>query len=175
MVSSKKVLGIAVVLMALCVCFQATTSYAWERREGQDHGRNRIYGHERPYYHAQPYFGLHVSFLPKEAFSVTIGGSRYYYHQGYYYFRDRDDYVIATGETHSVKEFISLAFDHVGLRWKDYVTIDKNLYRPAEVQLLKGDCSKARKVLGWKQKVSFEQLVKIMIEADLEYVKKNGR
>jgi GDPmannose 4,6-dehydratase len=86
-----------------------------------------------------------------------------------------DDYVIATGETHSVKEFISLAFDHVGLDWKKYVTIDKNLYRPAEVQLLKGDCGKARKALGWKQKVSFEQLVKIMIEADLEYVKKIGR
>jgi len=86
-----------------------------------------------------------------------------------------DDYVIATGETHSVKEFISLAFDHVGLNWKDYVKIDKGLYRPAEVQLLKGDCSKARKALGWKQKVSFKQLVKIMIEADLEYIKKPGR
>ena len=82
-----------------------------------------------------------------------------------------DDYVIATGETHSVKEFVDLAFKCVGLNWKDHVMIDEKFYRPSEVQLLMGDCSKARKILGWKQRVSFKQLVKIMIEADLEYIK----
>ncbi len=83
-----------------------------------------------------------------------------------------DDYVIATGETHSVREFVELAFRYAGLDWKDYVVADKRLYRPAEVHLLKGDCGKARKLLGWKQKVNFRELVRIMVEADLEYIKK---
>lgn len=83
-----------------------------------------------------------------------------------------DDYVIATGETHTVREFVNLAFKRVGLDWKDHVVIDKELYRPAEVQLLMGDCSKAHKVLGWKQKVSFKELVRIMIDADVEYARK---
>ena len=79
-----------------------------------------------------------------------------------------DDYVVATGETHSVKEFVKLAFEYVGLNWKDYVVIDKTFYRPAEVHLLIGDYSKAKKKLGWKPTVSFEELVKIMVKADLE-------
>lgn len=83
-----------------------------------------------------------------------------------------DDYVIATGETHSVREFAQLAFDHVKLDWKKYVVIDKELYRPAEVNILEGDFSKARRILGWKPEVKFKDLVKIMVEADLERLKK---
>lgn len=79
-----------------------------------------------------------------------------------------DDYVIATGETHSVREFVKLAFEHVGLNWKDHVIIDKTFYRPAEVHLLIGDCAKARRKLGWKPKIKFQQLVKMMVDADLE-------
>jgi len=79
-----------------------------------------------------------------------------------------EDYVISTGETHSVKEFVELAFDHVGLDWKRHVVIDKALYRPSEVNLLMGDFSKARKRLKWRPKVSFEGLVKMMVDADLK-------
>ncbi|MFH1202712.1 MAG: GDP-mannose 4,6-dehydratase [Candidatus Omnitrophota bacterium] len=82
-----------------------------------------------------------------------------------------DDYVIATGETHSVKEFVKLAFNCVGLDWKDYTGIDKTLYRPAEVNELRGDYSKAKKKLGWKPNVDFKTLVKMMVEADLENLK----
>jgi GDPmannose 4,6-dehydratase len=82
-----------------------------------------------------------------------------------------DDYVIATGETHSVKEFVKLAFDYVGLNWKDYVKVDKTFYRPAEVHLLKGDYSKAKKKLGWKPSIDFGGLVKMMVDADLERLK----
>lgn len=82
-----------------------------------------------------------------------------------------DDYVVATGETHSVEEFTKLAFDYVSLNWENYVVIDKKFYRPAEVHELKGDYSKAKKILGWEPKVKFEKLVKIMVEADLEYFK----
>jgi len=79
-----------------------------------------------------------------------------------------EDFVIATGETHSVKEFIRMAFGHVGLDWKDYVKQDKAFYRPAEVQLLRGNFSRARKKLGWKPKVNFRELVKMMVDSDLE-------
>jgi len=82
-----------------------------------------------------------------------------------------DDYVIATGETHSVKEFIELAFDTVGLDWKKYVIVDDILYRPAEVFILKGDYSKAEKKFGWKPKVNFKELVTMMVNADLERFK----
>jgi len=82
-----------------------------------------------------------------------------------------DDYVVATGKVHSVKEFVELAFDHVGLKWRDYVIIDKKFYRPAEVHLLKGDYDKAFRKLGWKPKVDFEQLVKMMVDADLRKIK----
>ena len=82
-----------------------------------------------------------------------------------------DDYVIATGETHTVKEFVERAFDLAKLNWKNYVEIDKNLYRPHEVPLLLGDSSKAKKVLGWEPKVRFDDLVKIMYESDLKSCK----
>jgi len=83
-----------------------------------------------------------------------------------------DDYVIATGETHTVREFAKLAFKHVGLNWKDYVKTDENLFRPAEVHELRGDFTKAKKKLGWKPKVDFKGLVKMMVDADLKRVKK---
>ena len=79
-----------------------------------------------------------------------------------------DDYVIATGETHSVREFCQIAFEHVGLRWEDHVTIDEKFMRPAEVDLLIGDASKARAALGWKPRTTFEALVTMMVDADLE-------
>jgi len=79
-----------------------------------------------------------------------------------------DDYVIATGESHSVKEFVKEAFDIVGLDWKKYVVIEKKLYRPAEVNLLIGDYSKARRKFGWKPTIKFKELVKMMVYADLE-------
>jgi GDPmannose 4,6-dehydratase len=83
-----------------------------------------------------------------------------------------DDYVVATGEMHSVKEFLELAFDLVKLDYRKYVEIDQSYCRPAEVDVLCGDASKARKVLGWRPKVSFEELVTIMINADLELARK---
>ena len=79
-----------------------------------------------------------------------------------------DDYVIATGETHSVKDFVSICFDYVDLNYEDYVVIDENLYRPAEVNILQGDFSKAERKLGWKPSVGFEELVELMIKADLD-------
>jgi GDPmannose 4,6-dehydratase len=79
-----------------------------------------------------------------------------------------DDYVIATGETHSVKEFCEEAFAHAGLDWSKYVEIDKRYYRPAEVDLLIGDASKAKRVLGWEPKTRFKDLVKLMVDADLK-------
>jgi len=79
-----------------------------------------------------------------------------------------DDYVLATGETHSVRELCEVAFGHVGLDWRDYVVVDRKHYRPAEVDLLIGDASKARRVLGWEPSVNFEQLVRMMVDADLQ-------
>jgi GDPmannose 4,6-dehydratase len=84
-----------------------------------------------------------------------------------------DDYVIATGETHSVKEFVELAFSYVDLDWRDYVIVDERLYRPAEVHELRGDYSKAKRKLGWELTVSFEELVKMMVEADLERINRS--
>ncbi|MET3698895.1 GDPmannose 4,6-dehydratase [Bacillus oleivorans] len=78
------------------------------------------------------------------------------------------DYVIATGETHTVKEFVEIAFGHVGLDWKEYVVQDPKFMRPAEVDLLLGDPSKAKEKLGWQPEVSFEQLVQMMVENDLK-------
>jgi GDPmannose 4,6-dehydratase len=77
-----------------------------------------------------------------------------------------DDYVIATGETHSVREFVELAFSHAGLDYRDYVTTDPTLFRPAEVNLLLGDYTKARTRLGWTPSTTFESLVRGMVEAD---------
>lgn len=79
-----------------------------------------------------------------------------------------DNFIIGTGETHSVKEFCEIAFSHVGLNYMDYVVQDPRFYRPAEVDLLISDPTKARKGLGWEPKVGFAQLVKMMVDADLE-------
>lgn len=79
-----------------------------------------------------------------------------------------DDYVIATGETHSVREFLELAFGYVNLNWQDYVEFDQRYLRPAEVDLLIGDPTKARQKLGWQPSVSFKELVYLMVEADLQ-------
>jgi GDPmannose 4,6-dehydratase len=81
-----------------------------------------------------------------------------------------DDYVIATGETNSVKDFLQLAFDYVGLNWQNYVEIDPKYFRPAEVDLLIGDSSKAKQKLGWEPKVKFDSLVKMMVDADIKLV-----
>lgn len=85
-----------------------------------------------------------------------------------------DDYVIATGENHSVQEFVEAAFNVVGIsNWKKYVKTSKELYRPAEVDFLIGDATKAKKALGWKPKVSFADLVKLMVESDIKLLQKN--
>ena len=78
-----------------------------------------------------------------------------------------EDYVISTGETHSVKEFLEEAFKYAGLDWKDYVKIDPRYFRPTEVDVLKGDSTKAKEKLGWKPKVKFKELIKIMVDADI--------
>jgi GDPmannose 4,6-dehydratase len=82
-----------------------------------------------------------------------------------------DDYVIATGETHSVRRFCELAFSHVGLNYEDYVVQDARFMRPAEVDLLVGDPSKARKELDWQPETSFEELVTMMVDSDIEFLK----
>lgn len=81
-----------------------------------------------------------------------------------------DDFVIATGHTHSVKELVEIAFTHVGLDWQKFVVIDPAFSRPAEVDLLLGDPSKARRELGWEPKVGFEELVRMMVDSDLRLV-----
>jgi GDPmannose 4,6-dehydratase len=83
-----------------------------------------------------------------------------------------DDYVISTGETHTVREFLEIAFNRVGLDYQKYVVIDPQFYRPAEVHLLLGDCTKASKKLGWKYSRTFTSLVNDMVDADLEYQKR---
>ncbi|WP_028553100.1 GDP-mannose 4,6-dehydratase [Paenibacillus sp. UNC451MF] len=83
-----------------------------------------------------------------------------------------DDYVISTGEMHTVHELVEIAFGHVGLRWQDYVVIDPKFVRPAEVDLLLGDCTKAKNKLGWELEVGFEQLVTMMVESDLNRISK---
>ncbi len=82
-----------------------------------------------------------------------------------------DDYVIATNETHSIREFLDVAFGHVGLDWNKYVEIDPRYYRPAEVELLIGDYSKAKKKLGWEPKTKFEDLARLMVDADVQLLK----
>ncbi len=79
-----------------------------------------------------------------------------------------DDYVVATGENHSVQEYVEKAFAQVGLNWQDYVKQDEAFMRPAEVDTLLGDATKAKKVLGWAPKVSFDELVKMMVDSELE-------
>jgi GDPmannose 4,6-dehydratase len=82
-----------------------------------------------------------------------------------------DDYVVATGEKHSVREFVELAFDRVGLDWSKHVEIDQNFFRPAEVNTLCGDATKARTVLGWQPVMTFAELVHTMVDADMERVR----
>ncbi len=84
-----------------------------------------------------------------------------------------DDFVIGTGTAHSVRELCEIAFSHVGLEWKRYVKVDRKLFRPAEVDYLVADASKAKRVLGWKPRVNFEQLVHMMVDADLERLRAN--
>ena len=80
-----------------------------------------------------------------------------------------DDYVICTGETHTVREFLDVAFSEIGVDdWQRFITIDMEFYRPAEVDYLRGDCTKARTILGWEPKHSFEDLVKMMVRNDIQ-------
>ena len=81
------------------------------------------------------------------------------------------DYVIATGINHSVKDLLQAAFGHVGLRWQDYVKVDPKLIRPAEVEHLLGNPAKARRELGWKLEVTFPQMIRMMVDADLNRVR----
>ena len=85
-----------------------------------------------------------------------------------------DDFVIATGIAHSVQDLVEVAFDHVGLNWKDYVVTDPKFLRPAEVEHLLGDCSKAKKTLGWEPEVSFEEMIRMMVDDDLESGQETG-
>jgi GDPmannose 4,6-dehydratase len=82
--------------------------------------------------------------------------------------REPEDFVIATGEQHSVQEFLELAFDRVSLDWRKYVDFDERYLRPAEVDLLIGNSSKARRLLQWEPRINFGQLVSMMVDADLE-------
>ncbi len=83
-----------------------------------------------------------------------------------------DDYVIATNETHSIREFLDIAFNYVNLDWHDFVEFDARYLRPAEVELLIGDSTKARQQLNWEPSVTFEQLVHLMVDSDIEALKK---
>lgn len=85
-----------------------------------------------------------------------------------------DDYVISTGEPHSVREFCEIAFEHAGLNWEEHVFVDPAFLRPADVSLLTGDSSKARRVLKWENRVSFRDLVKTMVDADLDRVQRQA-
>jgi GDPmannose 4,6-dehydratase len=78
-----------------------------------------------------------------------------------------DDYVIATGETHSVREFIEEAFNRLDLDWRGYVVVDPAFYRPTEVEMLVGDASKAKEKLGWESRTTFKDLVRLMVESDM--------
>jgi GDPmannose 4,6-dehydratase len=85
-----------------------------------------------------------------------------------------DDYVVATGETHSVRDLVEVAFGHAGLDWEKHVKLDPRFLRPAEVDLLVGDPGKAKSALGWKPDVNFKQLVTMMVDADLERLSKSA-
>jgi GDPmannose 4,6-dehydratase len=82
-----------------------------------------------------------------------------------------DDYVVATNETHSIREFLDHAFEHAKLDWKKHVEIDSRYYRPAEVDLLIGDYGKAKRQLGWEPKTKFADLVRLMVDADIKLLK----
>ena len=85
-----------------------------------------------------------------------------------------DDYVVATGETHSVRELLEEAFSYAGLDWREHLAIDQRYYRPAEVDLLIGDPSKAKMKLGWEAKTKFQDLVRLMVDADMETAKERN-
>jgi GDPmannose 4,6-dehydratase len=85
-----------------------------------------------------------------------------------------DDYIIATGETHSVRELLDEAFGYAGLDWKDHVEMDSRYYRPAEVDLLQGDPTKAKLTLGWQPRTNFKRLIQIMVDGDLEIARKEA-
>jgi len=80
-----------------------------------------------------------------------------------------DDYVIASGDTHSLQEFVEITFDNLGLRWTDHVEIDKNLYRPADIAVTLGDASKAKKEMGWEYKMSFPELITLLVKEEVQY------
>ena len=82
-----------------------------------------------------------------------------------------DDYVVSTGELHSVREFLDEAFGYLGLDWREHVETDPRQLRPSEVDSVVGDSSKARRVLGWRPRVTFRELVRMMVDADLELAK----
>jgi GDPmannose 4,6-dehydratase len=82
-----------------------------------------------------------------------------------------DDFVVATGENHSVQEFVEIAFGHVDLDWRQYVKLDPRFLRPAEVDHLRGDAGKARGVLGWEPTVGFPELVRMMVDADMGHLR----
>jgi GDPmannose 4,6-dehydratase len=86
-----------------------------------------------------------------------------------------DDYVIATEETHTIREMCEIAFRHVGLDFQDHVTSDPKMVRPAEVEHLIGDASKAREVLGWEPKVGFRDLIEMMVDADLDLIETESK
>ncbi len=86
-----------------------------------------------------------------------------------------DDYVIASGETHSVQELVEIAFSHLGLDYRNFVVLDKKFIRPAEVDLLCGDAGKARRILGWQPKVRFAELIQMMVDADMALLRKEYR
>ena len=85
-----------------------------------------------------------------------------------------EDFVIATGKTHSVNDLVKTAFSYVGLDWRDYVVQETNLFRPAEVDLLVGDSSKAKQLLDWEPKVDFKELIEMMVDADIERLYENN-
>ncbi|HND76703.1 MAG TPA: GDP-mannose 4,6-dehydratase, partial [bacterium] len=86
-----------------------------------------------------------------------------------------DDFVVATGETHTVREFLEVAFGYVGKNYQDFVDIDPVYYRPAEVDLLIGDASKARQILHWQPKTTFRELVELMVEADISLLEQTHK
>ena len=121
--------------------------------------------------------------LQKELFLGNIDAKRDWGHAADYVeamwlmlqHSEPDDFVVATGETYSVRQFLEAAFGHVGLDYQQFVKIDPRYFRPAEVDLLLGDPSKAKRLLGWKPKVSFKELVTRMVDSDVELAAREKR
>jgi GDPmannose 4,6-dehydratase len=85
-----------------------------------------------------------------------------------------DDYVIASGETHSLQEFVQLTFKNLGLRWKEHIQIDKALYRPSDIAVTKGNAAKARKAMGWKYEITFSDLITTLVKEEVQYQRSHG-